>query len=78
MKILKTGKKHIIFFFFDPPFKDLKFINNLIELKSQKIYEKNHLIIIHRERKDIEKFDEVFKTFFEKIYGRSKIIFGKF
>ncbi len=74
---LKDLKKYDIYFF-DPPFKDKNFLKILLQLKKNRLSKKEVLIIIHRERKDIEKFDEVFKTVFEKIYGRSKIIFGKF
>ena len=78
MKILKTGKKDIIFFFLDPPFKDLQFINNLKELKNKKIYNKNHLIIIHREKNSKDDFEGILKILNEKVYGRSKIIFALF
>ena len=78
MKILRTGKKDIIFFFLDPPFKDLQFIDNLKELKNQKIYEKNHLIIIHREKNSKDDFEGILKILNEKVYGRSKIIFALF
>ena len=37
---IKNWKKKYNIFFFDPPFKDLQFINNLKELKNQKIYDK--------------------------------------
>ena len=75
---IKNWKKRYNIFFFDPPFKDLKFINNLIELKSQKIYEKNHLIIIHREKNSKDDFEGILKILNEKVYGRSKIIFALF
>ena len=78
MKILKTGKKDIIFFFLDPPFKDLQFIKNLKELKNQKIYNKNHLIVIHREKNSKDDFEGILRILNEKVYGRSKIIFALF
>ena len=59
-------------------FKDIKFINNIKELKSPKIYEKNHLIIIHREKNSKDDFEGVLKILNEKVYGRSKIIFALF
>ena len=70
-------KKYNIFFL-DPPFKDLQFIDNLKELKSQKIYKKNHLIIIHREKNSKDDFEGILKILNEKVYGRSKIIFALF
>ena len=39
---------------------------------------KNHLIIIHRERKSFENFKDILSPIVTKQYGRSKIIFGKF
>ena len=78
MKILKNGKKNIIFFFLDPPFKDLRFIDNLKELKNQKIYKKDHLIIIHREKNSKDDFEGILKILNEKVYGRSKITFASF
>ena len=47
-------KKYNIFL--DPPFKDLRFIDNLKELKNQKFI-KNHLIIIHREKNSKDDFE---------------------
>ena len=70
-------KKYNIFFL-DPPFKDLRFIDNLKELKNQKIYRKNHLIIIHREKNSKDDFEGILKILNEKVYGRSKITFALF
>ncbi len=75
--IKNWGKKYNIFFL-DPPFKDTKFIDNLKKFKNKKIYEKNHLIIIHRERNSKDDFDEILRILSVKIYGRSKIIFALF
>ena len=75
---IKNWKKRYNIFFLDPPFKDLQFIDNLKELKNQKIYEKNHLIIIHREKNSKDDFEGILKILNEKVYGRSKIIFALF
>ena len=75
---IKNWKKKYNIFFLDPPFKDLQFINNLKELKNQKIYNKNHLIIIHREKNSKDDFEGILKILNEKVYGRSKIIFALF
>ena len=69
-------KYHI--FFFDPPFKDSKFIENLKIIKHKRLFEINHIVIIHREKKTIDDFDGVIKIINIKEYGRSKIIFGLF
>ena len=75
---IKNWKKRYNIFFLDPPFKDLQFINNLKELKNQKIYNKNHLIIIHREKKSNDNLKNILNVIKIKQYGRSKIIFGNF
>ena len=75
---IKNWKKRYNIFFLDPPFKDLQFINNLKELKNKKIYNKNHLIIIHREKNSKDDFEGILKILNEKVYGRSKIIFALF
>ena len=65
-------------FFLDPPFTDFKFLNNLKILKKNQFFCKNHIVIIHREKKakdEIKDYLEIIKT---KNYGRSKIIFGVF
>ena len=69
-------KYHI--FFFDPPFMDGNFIENLKIIKQKRLFEINHIVIIHREKKTIDNFDGVIKIKNIKEYGRSKIIFGLF
>ena len=78
-KIFSKGlsEKYNIFFFY-PPFKDLDFFHNIKILKEKKFFNKNHVIIIHREKNSDENFDNILKVIVAKIYGRSKIIFGIF
>ena len=71
-------KKNFIFFFLDPPYADTNFTNILKTLKEYEIFEKNHIIVLHREKKSKEDFHDIFKTVEIKQYGRSKIIFGVF
>ena len=78
-KILKENidNKKIDLIYLDPPFKD-KNINKLLEkINRLKIASKSTLIIIHRNKKFNENFIENFNITREKIYGLSKIIFGK-
>ena len=70
--------KNSIFFFFDPPFADTHFVDYLDFIKRNKNYEKRHIVIIHREKKTIDKLEKTLKVIIEKKYGRSKIIFGVF
>ena len=63
--------------FLDPPFKDNR-INLLIsEIKKSKISNKKTVIVIHRNKKNLEKFSNELIILREKNYGLSKIIFGK-
>jgi 16S rRNA (guanine966-N2)-methyltransferase len=73
---INSKKFNIIFL--DPPFADKEFIKVINLIKEKNIYEKKHIIIIHRERKSKDKLDNFLKIRFYKNYGRSKIIFGYF
>ncbi len=75
---LKLKNEKFNIFFFDPPFKDKKFIENLDNIKSSKIFSKKNTIIIHRETKTEEKLNLYFDPILTREYGRSKIIFGSF
>ena len=76
--LIKKLKKKFDIFFLDPPFADSKFINNLISIKNNKIFQKNHIVIIHREKKAQDNFKNLLDIITIKLYGRSKIIFGIF
>ena len=76
---LNTKKKEKFdIIFLDPPFVENRFINEIKIIKKSNIYSKNHLIIIHRESKSQDQINKFLKVDVEKIYGRSKIIFGSF
>ena len=63
--------------FCDPPFKE-KDMNNLITLiTAKKLLKKNGIIIVHRNKNTNDKFPNYFKILDERLYGISKIIFGK-
>ena len=63
--------------FCDPPFKDRN-MEELIKLISKKnLLKKNGIIILHRNKDQIEKLPDHFATIDKRIYGVSKIIFGK-
>ena len=64
--------------FLDPPFADESYLQELKLIKQNNNYKKNHLIIIHRERRSFENFENILSPIITKQYGRSKIIFGKF
>ena len=63
--------------FCDPPFKDAN-INDLIELIITKnLLKKNGIIILHTHKNAKEKFTFCFKVIDKRVYGLSKIIFGR-
>jgi len=63
--------------FCDPPFKDAN-MEKLIKLISKKdLLNKNGIIILHRNKAIREKLPNYFEIVDERIYGISKIIFGK-
>ena len=65
-------------FFFDPPFADNDFLQNISLIKKKKIFKRVHIVIIHRERKSKDKLENIINILNTKKYGRSKIIFGIF
>ena len=75
--ILQLNEQFDIFFL-DPPFRDFNYLQNIELIKKKKIFSKDHIVIIHREKKTHEEFGTVLKVIETKQYGRSKIIFGLF
>ena len=74
----KLAEKKFNLIFCDPPFKN-KNIEKLIELiYCKNLLNKNGVIVLHRNKKYIEKFPNYFKIIDERVYGISKIIFGNF
>ena len=68
-----TNKFNIIFL--DPPYKDKKIENLLIEIKNYNILNENGIIILHRHKNQSDPIPNSYKLIEEKIYGISKIIF---
>ena len=64
--------------FMDPPYKEKKLVNLLNTIIELKLLKDNGVIIIHRHRKDEDKFPKEFNLMIEKNYGISKIIFGTY
>ena len=64
--------------FLDPPYKERALENILNIIIKNKILKDEGIIIIHRHKKEIEKFPEDFHLIDQKKYGISKIIFGSY
>ena len=73
-----SNKRKFQIFFFDPPFKDQNFLFVLKMIREKKIYESNHILIIHREKNSFQNFNKYFNTEISRKYGRSEIFFGTF
>ena len=74
----KTLKNQFDIIFMDTPYKENKIssiLNNIIEFKVLNI---NGIAIIHRHKKEKDRFPERFNIIEEKTYGISKVIFGNF
>ena len=54
------------------------FIQNLKLIKEKKIFMKEHMVIVHRDRKAKDNYENLIEIIETKKYGRSKIIFGIF
>jgi len=64
--------------FCDPPFKDLN-IEKLIQLIcNNNVLRKEGILVLHRNKNTKEKLPNYFKIIDERIYGISKVTFGKF
>ena len=64
--------------FCDPPFKDMNIEKLIQSIFNKDLLNKNGIIILHRNKSTREKLPDCFKIMEERIYGISKIIFGRF
>ena len=64
--------------FLDPPFAEDKYIKELQLIFKKKICKDNYIVIVHRDQKTKEKLSNILNPLLVKVYGRSKIIFGRF
>ena len=62
--------------FLDPPYKDKNISSVIDKIFEIKLLNENGIIIIHRNKKDNEKYSEKLNILEEKTYGISKILFG--
>ena len=73
-----NSNKKFNLIFLDPPYKDKNLTNILTNIYNKKILEKNGIILIHRHKKEQDKFPDFLSIIEEKKYGISKIIFLSF
>jgi len=72
----KTLEKKFDIIFMDPPYKEKSLSSILINIIESDILNHKGIIIIHRHKKEKDKFPEKFKIIEEKTYGISRVIFG--
>ena len=72
----KTFKKKFDIIFLDPPYKEKSLPSILNNIIKSNILSNNGIIIIHRHKKEKDKFPKEFNIIEEKTYGISKVIFG--
>ena len=71
-------KKKFNIIFFDPPYRDNKYKKIIEMIKKKNILNKNHVVIIHREKnseKSISKYLDIIEN---RTYGRSELFFARF
>ena len=73
---LKTLNNKFDIIFMDPPYKEKKLADLLNTIIKFKLLKDNGIIIIHRHKKEEDKFPDEFNIIINKNYGISKIIFG--
>ena len=73
---LKEFEKQFDIIFLDPPYKEKNLKDVLLYLIDEKILKIDGIIILHRHKKQIDKFPTKLKILEEKKYGLAKIIFA--
>ena len=77
INFLNQTNKTFDIIFLDPPYKENKLPMLIDHIFQEKILKKDGIIIIHRHKKENDKFSNNLKILDEKKYGISKILFGK-
>jgi 16S rRNA (guanine966-N2)-methyltransferase len=64
--------------FLDPPYKEKKIFSMLNDIIESDMLNSDGIIIIHRHKKEDDKFPKKFNIIEKKTYGVSKVIFGNY
>ncbi len=75
---IKLFQNQFDIIFLDPPYKEKKLLEILENIFQSNLLKNQGVIIIHRYKKEVDKFPVKFKIIEEKSYGISKIIFGNY
>ena len=76
--LIKDMNEKFNIFFLYPPFGNLDYLDNVKIIKEKKIFHKNNVVIVHREKSSKDKLEDSLEIIETKQYGRSKILFGTF
>ena len=74
----KKFKKKFDIIFIDPPYKEENLLPLLKNIITSNMLNNSGIIVIHRHKKESEKYPSIFKVIEEKKYGISKVIFGNY
>ena len=75
---ITSFKEKFDIIFLDPPYKENNIDKLLDSILQIELFKNDGIIIIHRYKKQKDKFPNSFKIIEEKVYGISKIIFGTY
>tara|TARA_B100000768_G_scaffold178219_1_gene193625 strand:- start:432 stop:995 length:564 start_codon:yes stop_codon:yes gene_type:complete len=64
--------------FIDPPYKEQNLSKIILDINDANILKNDGIIIIHRHKKEKDKFPQKLKVIEERIYGISRVLFGNF
>ena len=64
--------------FMDPPYKEQNLSKIILDINDANILKNDGIIIIHRHKKEKDKFPQKLKVIEERIYGISRVLFGNF
>ena len=71
-------KKKIDIVFLDPPYNNEEYIEIIEVMKKKDIFNKKHIVILHREKGSSDNLIESLNIIENRVYGRSEIFFLKF
>ena len=71
-------KKKIDIVFLDPPYNNEEYIEIIEVMKKKDIFNKKHIVILHREKGSSDNLIERLNIIENRVYGRSEIFFLKF
>ena len=74
----RSFKEKFDIIFLDPPYKEKSLSSILTKIMESNVLGYNGIIIIHRHKKDEDKFLSEFNIIEEKTYGISRVIFGNY